>query len=108
MRVLSRVPAAIAVGAVLVLSAPSVGAQDATVVVPRAEAQATALRVSLFGNELVIAGADAASSSAPTAAATGTGALLATTGFGQTSARADSATPIPGPRRPTPAMRCRR
>lgn len=102
MRVLPRVTAALAVGSVLVLTSPAVGAQEeATVVVPRAEAQATALRVSLFGNELVLSGADAESSSAPAAAATGTGALLATTGFGQTSASADAATPTSGSEEPT-------
>jgi len=78
-----------------------VGAQEDTVVVPRAEAQATALRVSLFGNELVVSDVGSAASSAPSGAAEGAGARLATTGFGESAATADASTPTAGSETPT-------
>jgi hypothetical protein len=96
MRAIPRVLAALAVASAFSFVASPGGAQDDAVVVPRAEAQATALRISLFGNELIVSEADTAASSAPSAAANGTGALLATTGFGQSSATADAGTPTGG------------
>lgn len=102
MRAIPRALAALAVGAsTLALVASPGPAQEGDTVVPRAEAQATALRVSLFGNELVLSGADTAANAAPAASAAGTGALLATTGFGQTSATADQSTPSAGSEEPT-------
>lgn len=102
MRVLPRALAAVAVAtaSVVAVSTPA-STQEGETVVPRSEAQATALRVSLFGNELVVSGADTAANSAPAASATGTGALLADVGFGQTSATADSDTPTAGSDDPT-------
>lgn len=102
MRVLPRALAAVAVAAASFAAVATPGqAQEGETVVPRAEAQATALRVSLFGNELIVSGADTAANSAPGAAATGTGALLADVGFGQTTATADAGTPTAGSDEPT-------
>ncbi len=102
MRALTRALAALVVGASsLVLVVSPAPAQEGGPVLPRAEAQATALRLSLFGNELVLSGADTAADAAPGAAAHGTGALLATTGFGQSSATADAANPSAGSEDPT-------
>ncbi len=97
MRAIPRALTATAVGVVLVLGASPGGAQDAAApAVPRAEAQATALRVSLFGNEVVVSSASTAADADPSATADGTGAFLGPQGFGVTSAQADAATPSAG------------
>jgi hypothetical protein len=96
MQASTRVLAALAVVSAFTFVAAPGGAQEGTVVVPRAEAQSSAVRVSLFGNELIVSQAGSAASSAPSATATGTGARLATQGFGESSATADSTTPTAG------------
>lgn len=100
MRAIPPSLAALAVASSFVFVASPGAAQEDTVVVPRSEAQATALRVSLFGNELIVGEADTAASSAPSSAAHGTGALLATTAFGESTAEADSGTPTSGSETP--------
>jgi len=100
MRALPRALAALVVASALSLVAVPGSAQEDTVVVPRAEAQASSLRVSLFGNELIVSATDTAASSAPAAVANGTGALVATTAFGQSTATADSANPTAGSETP--------
>ena len=100
MQALPRVLAALAVVSASSFVALPGGAQEGTVVVPRAEAQAAAVRVSLFGNELVVSQADTAASSAPAATANGTGARLATQGFGESTATADASTPTAGSETP--------
>lgn len=101
MRALPRVLAALVVAAASSFVAVPGGAQEGTVGVPRSEAQASAVRVSLFGNELIVGAAGSSASSAPSAAAEGTGARLATTGFGESSAAADATTPTSGSETPT-------
>lgn len=96
MRAIPRVLAALAVASAFSLLSSPGGAQEDAVVVPRAEAQASAARISLFGNELIVSDTDTAASSAPSAAANGVGALLATTAFGETSATADASAPTGG------------
>lgn len=96
MKAFPRVLAALAVVSAFSFVAAPGGAQEGSVPLPRAEAQASAVRVSLFGNELIVAQTDSAASSAPSATANGTGALLATQAFGQSSATADSDTPTSG------------
>ena len=96
MQAFTRVLAALAVVSAFSFVAAPGGAQEGTVVVPRAEAQSSAVRVSLFGTELIVSQADTAASSAPAATANGAGARVATEGFGLSTATADSATPTAG------------
>ncbi len=97
MSAIPRALVALAVASTFSLVGSPGGAQeDGGVVVPRAEAQASALRVSLFGNELIVGDTDSAASSGPSATANGTGAALATTAFGESSATADASTPTAG------------
>ncbi|WCO66501.1 hypothetical protein PO878_18550 [Iamia majanohamensis] len=97
MRAIPRALTATALGVALVLGGGPGGAQEAEgPVVPRAEAEATALRVSLFGNELVVSSAASSADAVPSATADGTGAFLGTQGFGQTSAQAGPTTPTAG------------
>lgn len=102
MRAIPRALTATLAGTLLVLLSSPVGAQEGgEVPAPRAEAQATALRMSLFGQEVVVSAADAAADAGPTGTAQGSGAFLATTGFGQSEAVADASTPTSGSTEPT-------
>lgn len=100
MRAIPRVIAALVVASAFSLVASPGGAQEDAVVVPRAEAQATALRVSLFGTDLIVSEADTAASSAPSSSASAAGAVLATTGFGQSEATASASAPTGGSEEP--------
>ncbi|QYG94666.1 hypothetical protein HC251_20995 [Iamia sp. SCSIO 61187] len=101
MRAIPRALAALGVASALTLGAVPGSAQEDTVVVPRAEAQAATLRVSLFGQQLVIGAVETAASSAPTGSAGGVGALLGPQAFGESSASADADTPTSGSEEPT-------
>lgn len=102
MRAIPRILTFTAMGAALVLLPPPVGAQEGDgATAPRAEALATALRANFFGQEVIFSSADSQADSGPSGSAEGIGALLADTGFGQSDAAADAATPTAGSPEPT-------